>query len=93
VFSWLTRRRKLATESQSTLPSNAEAHARLRGHLDDINLQRKRQEDADRVVRAFADILSKHDEMILDARLLMHPEREIYDAFDTRIAFMERLCV
>ena len=56
-----------------------------------MNVERQRQEDADKVVRAFADTLSKHDEMILDVRLLIHPKSEIYAAFDTRIAFMERL--
>lgn len=92
VFGWLTRRRKPETESQSTLASNAGVYAHLRGKLDDMNMERQRQEDADRVVQAFGDTLSKHDEMILDARFLIHPKPEIYAAFDTRIAFIERLC-
>lgn len=91
MFGWLTRRRKPETESQSTLASNVGVYAHLRGKLDGMNMERQRQEDAERVVRAFADTLSKHDEMILDARLLIHPKPEIYAAFDTRIAFIERL--
>ncbi len=74
------------------LASDVEPYAYVRGQLDDLNIERQRQEDAQRVVRAFANTLAEHDEMILDARLLQHSKAQIYDAFDTRIAFLECSC-